>query len=303
MEIDQEYAHNGMKIARARRKRKWSMEELGQQLGCSPSTIKRIEANTTHLDLYTFLLLAKKLTVDPRYLLNDGFMDDLPSISFLKFPDADHLETFLIGEEKGGRVAIFNKFPSSIYYNNNSAARERRLKNLSSYDARNTEYYPVTAIIEFGFSICSQFSKKEKLSILEKILMIFSDHGTGHLYNQLNIIDSSMLQMPQGSTECEFIPNTDVFMVSAPMYSHSILIIRSLMLVKEFGKIQARNKGLFYTSRSSRFLSILRDCISEDKSIHEFAKSLMNENRRFLDVFLKNINKDISDEIKEYLHI
>ena len=121
------------------------------------------------------------------------------------------------------------------------------------------------------------------------------------LLNGISIIDSVSFGFPQESAECEFIPGTDVLLIAAPIYNHSIIIIKSPNIIKSIKKILRRNEKALYSSRSARFLRVLRTCISEEKNIFDFASILRDQNDKLLKVVLNNINKELRAAIEERL--
>ena len=290
--------HDGEKIKRLREEKSWTQEKAADHLRISTSTVKRIENNKTRLDIVEITAWANFLDVDIRDLLKDAHKDLVPTIQLKTFASETRLDSFLLGlENQGrGRIGIFNTFPSLVYQPSECAARTKRREQLT-HNKDNIDYYPLTAVLNFGFSVCSAFSKDQKIHILDQIIAAFSAKD-GTLRNQLNLVNTASYGYPWEAPDCEIIQDTDYLLMTAPIHKHSVIVIRSTELVKTIGeKIIRRNEHVLYTARSVRLLEILKQCLEQDLPIDEFVELLRQNKSKLAEMVVNNLRPSLRERI------
>ena len=296
------FAHDADKIERLRIDNGWSAKEAAHQFGYTLSTYNRIECKKSNLDVHQFLELAKGFGVDARDLLKDELMDEFPGARLDIFETDEQFNEFLFELEAYGRIGIFNTFPSVIYCLNGNLSREKRLNRLSSYDTKNIEFYPITAVLNFCFSLCSPYSREGKIAILGKIIQMFSEEG--HVYNQLNFINTAGFNFPREAPECEIINDVseskaDTLLIVAPFYKYSVIMIRSFEIVKKIKKVIKRDDKILYTPLSVNLLRHLKECIQEELTIEQFLTRLNDKSpgSELVPMLLANLNPDLVDRL------
>ncbi|MFH1675134.1 MAG: response regulator [Pseudomonadota bacterium] len=79
--MQQNDQHIGRRIKELRKKKRLSLEQLGQLCGCSKSYMSRIENGRRRIDVERLQCIARELEVSPDYFFDSGEVDILPQFS------------------------------------------------------------------------------------------------------------------------------------------------------------------------------------------------------------------------------
>jgi hypothetical protein len=271
---------------RSRLKRK-IVESLGYKYNDDKAKYKyssaysRIKKSETFLGISGLTKVAKELNIDWFDILDDKYQDMISTIEIISFNNANNLNDHLYKIEKKhdfGRIGIFNKFPSLIYYPNNVEEREKRYIYLTESANKNDEYYSLRSILEFGFSPFSEFYIKDRVNILNNVI-----NAHGATTHTVNIIDNTKVSYSRTSTECEIVGKDHILMQS-PYYTNSLLSIRSRSLVRSLKYKLGNEKGIgnhmdgiHSHQRTMKFIRIMRDVINEGGDALKFISALQSE--------------------------
>lgn len=172
-------------------------------------------------------------TINIYDLIDEEGIDVLASegvgfIEFKEFPDRDAYYDYMAAMESQGRMVVLTRFPSAIYHAAPATAPEkRRLANIREGGIVNMEFYPVKALIDFGFSPSSSYSCEEKIAILERLDAVFAQARS----KMLCFFSGHDAKIPAHS-EIEVLKQKGFLILQIPSFDNAALVIKSPHLAK-----------------------------------------------------------------------
>lgn len=299
-------------LKKLRENENWTQKEMAEKLEIPLVTYKRMESNANKrrfADVKLFLKLATILKIDPIDVVTADcpLREQLSSVSLEEKTEESFDEFLHELEKKYGRFAVYNLFPSSIYYETTSFSMRRydflsNLQESSDHTLRNSEFYPIDKVVDFGFSIVSRFSKDGKVAILDKIIKNFSksSSGNGSQYKDIHIFDPKAADFYHDASTCTFITKTATLLMPSPTSKYDMLKIRSEKMAKKMNFYNRMNEEIVLSTKLSvQILEILRDCLKSTGDVYDFLEQLKNDNRKSYEMVVKYLSPDIINKISD----
>jgi hypothetical protein len=212
-------------------------DRAAELLGVHVRQINRFrtrEAKVSLANLSALLAgLKKDGTINIYDLIDEEGIDVLASegvgfIEFKEFPDRDAYYDYMADMESQGRMVVLTRFPSAIYhFEPSSAPEKRRLANIRKGGLFNMEFYPVKALIDFGFSPSWSCSCEEKIAILERLDAVFAEARS----KMLCFFSDHDARIPAHS-EIEVLKQKGFLILQIPSFDHAALVIKNPHLAK-----------------------------------------------------------------------
>lgn len=283
---------------------------MAKILGVSTKKYQRVvvtQERSLEDDVILFIKLAETLGIDPIELVNHDNDNRhlISSIKIKRFSSEDEFNSFLLKFEKeNGRTAIFNMFPSTIYYRN-STASNKRYELLSGNPDKNVEFYSVCAILDFCFNVsfnpyCS-FSREEKIGILGKIIQSFSKdendkHKHGHFLKQLHIFDPNVIGYFHDSPTCTYFKKKGLVLIPSLTNRHELIVIRSIEFAEKIDSyMKESDSKILQTKESVKFLRNIKTCLENNKNIYQFVEELKINNNEYAKYIFNSLPKCLID--------
>ena len=289
-----------------------SDSEAAELIGIKESQYQRIknkrppEKDTHQHPLHSveiFFKLAEKFNFDPIDIVKPDcpFRKKLFSVSLKMFKNEEDFNKHLLEYDlKYGRLAVFNTFPSSIYYLVDVKSSQERYKFLgnaslsdfSKLKIRNTEYYPITSVLEFALNPFHRFKLEEKGKILNKMIDSFSRDLLGHERRILRIFDPDEKDYYHDAPTCTILRNINTGLMPSPTDKNHLLILKSDELIEKmvnYGDLDT--KTAIDTTECVDLLEIIK-CYILDQNIGSFLKRLNEETSKRVKAMVNgNLNK------------
>lgn len=240
--------------------------------------------------------LAEFLGLDVFDLLQDEYKNKIANASLVRFSNTSELNRFLYSyeQEYKGRTAVFNSFPSLLYYADLDQARLARYGYLTKHGINNHEYYPLRSILNFGFSEFSIFSKDQKIKILREFIGSFDLSANFRVFV---VVDGDDFIYSPFASDCEILGN-EVLIISAPFYQNSLLVIKSANTVDDIlDSMFCNRERIMDENRVKKMLMILLQCLEKGADLMHFITALKQNQSRFYE-YVMNV---VSDDIKKQL--
>jgi hypothetical protein len=301
---------DGEVIAQLVTKKNFSPQQVTVALGYaagSTNAYTRIIKGESSLGLCELSSLAALLEVAPFEIVKKDYQDEIPSVELEIYESEDEINEAVYGYEKslGGRIAVLNSFPSMIYLPK-TAARGKRYKLLMGREPKaeritNNEYYPLRAVLRFGFDALAPFSKEERITVLENIQKAFQKDGSIRLRQCIITDTEGFVYTPfAGNLEILGDKSYDMLVFTMPFYQYAILVVRSRQIATTVAKDVEMRAGahVLKEDKTMKMLSIMRDCLKKDLSKHAFAEKLREEKSSFYQPVLDMLSAEGQEDAK-----
>lgn len=285
--------------------------EAAELLGIVETQYQRIkntrppEKDTHHHPLHSveiFFKLAEKFNFEPIEIVKPdcSFRKKLFSVTLKRFKSEEDFNKYLLDYDlKYGRLTIFNTFPSSIYYLLDVQSSLERYAFLGKagiekfinldisnpLDISNTEYYPITAVLEFALNSFHRFQLEEKLQILEKMIESFWRDLLGHNRRVLKIFDPDAIDYYHDAPTCTVIREISTVLMPSPTDKNHLLVIKSDELIE---------KMMEYEKLTTQTHIDTTECVD----LLRIIKSYLTEGNRNVDYFLNQLSKVASERLE-----
>jgi len=291
--------HNGKKINEIVSEKRINPRDVAVTIGYSKgnkNAYNRLIDGESALGLRGLSELAELLGVDVFDILQDEYKKKVANVRLVQCSNASDVNKFLHDYEKqyGGRTAIFNSFPSLLYYADNDQARCARHGYLIKRGVKNHEYYPLRSVLRFGFSEFSVFSISQKIKILNEFIGSF---GSSKDFRVFVVVDDDGFMYSPFASDCEIL-GEEVLIISAPFYQNSLIVIKSSNTIEDILENMSSNpQRIMDENRVEKMLSILLRCLEDGACLPDFVLALKEEKSKFY----RHVVNVLSDDMKKKL--
>jgi hypothetical protein len=212
-------------------------KKAAELLGVHVRQINRFKTREADVSLGNLSALLAGLKQDGTFNIYDLIDEDginrlagegVGFVAFKEFPHRDAYYDYMADMESQGRMVVLTRFPSAIYHAAPSTAPEkRRLANIREGGIVNMEFYPVKALIDFGFSPSSSYSCDEKIAILERLDAVFAQARS----KMLCFFSGHDAKIPAHS-EIEVLKQKGFLILQVPSFDNAALVIKNPHLAK-----------------------------------------------------------------------
>lgn len=296
-------------IEKIRITRRMRQEDIAEKLDVSTKTYQRIvvkETESFKQHVLFFVKLSKLLDVDPIQLLSKEFNEKylFSSVKVKRFSDEDEFNKFLLKLEKEeGRTAIFNSFPSTIYYRESASSHER-YEYLSGSPEKNFEFYSICSVLSFCFNTSfnpfSYFTIEQKIEILSKIIRSFSrdekdEKKSGDYLKQIHVFDPNIIEYFHDSPTCTFFRKIGLILIPSPTNRHELIAIRSIEFAdKIYNYMKGSDGKVLQTKETVMLLKDLKSVLEKGYDASQFIQWIKeNPNPNYADYVLNSLPKKL----------
>jgi hypothetical protein len=154
-----------------------------------------------------------------------------------------------------------------------------RARRIISKEVTSSEYYTLKSLLLFAFSEVGKCANEHKKMIVEKVIEAFKDDLRMHLC----FFDSTSSKIGDTFPNMEILVNKSLLIVDMPIPSHSILEIKSKLIVKIidafFRNKKSFKQGSIRGNDAILLLEILKKCIEEEQSVITFYRRCKEETK------------------------
>lgn len=278
-------------------------QEVANTIHRTVRIVDRIRKGERDLEANELLKLLNKLkALDRRFF---DFIDDadlaLLSASGLGFIEVKRFETYedfvshVITLEDEGRAVVLSRFPSTIYLKAPKTKEQgERLERIRRGTIHNQEFYPLGALIEFGFSPCTPYSCAQKIEILDRLIESFD----GSKSNQLFFFAEDNLTT---HAEIEILEKKNFLIMELPSPDKTYIFFENPSVVREIyayfnNTVAADISGL----ASKDIVTLLRTALTKSDSTESLIEFYLacNQNTIFGPKVLKHLSPSVQQMIK-----
>lgn len=300
--------HDGEEIARLVKKNKISPKRVTATLDYaegSTNAYTRIVRGESPLGVYELARLAELLKVSPFEIVQDEYRDDIPGVTLKCCASDDEINELMYDYEKssGGRIVILNAFPSMIYLPKTEARRKRydllMGREPGASRISNHEYYPLRAVLRFGFDVFTPFSTAERIEVLDNIVhKAFQADGTKKLrYSVITDYDGFVYSPFAGNCEILGRDTYETLFFTMPFYQYAICIVRSARIADAFARDVEKEAmaHVLKEDETMKMLTVMMTCLKEKRSVLDFVRML----REQASAFYEPVLAVLPDELKQ----
>ncbi len=287
---------------------KIGINKVAHHLNCCERSVYRLEKGEAELKANQLLIVMKQLKshdIDIYKLINKSYLDKLTQsgLGFVYTRDFDskgefyaHIERFETDNSR--RMTVISRFPSDIYLTEpRTHVEKKRVEKIKNGVIGSMEFYPLSSVINFGFTPTSRLSCTEKISILNR----FNDYFNTAKSNRLFLFDDDAYQLPVHS-EFEILKKENLLIIDLPSAKKNYLFFRSPEIVNRLHQyFNVEMEISLSDSDAHTILDLLKESLKngdDTDALINFYHICNRERAKFGKIIFKQLNPSLKTKIK-----
>lgn len=208
------------------------------------------------------------------------FESGISFVNLQQYEDRSSFHDKLLSLEKEGRKIILSTFPSDLHIDGNNQSNNRRREQLTDTGIVCSEFYPISALINFGFSPSSPYACKKKIDILNSLDDFFLKSKDRSLY----FFPDYKCQTVHSHTEMEILLGSNQIIIEAPGFRNTLITIENPLITARLHNEIIDNLNADITGLESKnVIDTLIECLKngdDAASLINFVKKCFANNRK-----------------------